>query len=612
MKHLVHTLLAALAVSAVSTSPVRAQAEGWPADYDGVMLQAFYWDSYSDTQWVNIAQQADELAHYFNLIWIPNSAETADYRHNKRSTMGYDPCFWLTHNTCFGTEAQLRNMISTFKDKGTGFIADVVINHKNGLNSWADFPQETVVGSNTGKTYTVKWNYTSSAYPEVCKTDEANTNTSSPAYGKCTGAADTGDDFNGYRDLDHTNATVEDNVMTYLDFLLNELGYAGFRYDMVKGYAPRYTQMYNNSCAAKFSVGEYWDGTPANVKTWINNTGKTSAAFDFPMKYLIKSAFGGEWNKLSTYATATLAGDAAYSRYAVTFVDNHDTGDPATDADPQRANIAAANAYILAMPGTPCIWLSHWKAYNTAIKKCILARKLAGVTNTSSITSCVANANGCALTVKGAKGNVLLVLGESTASTSGYQLTCEGENFRYYVSNGLDISEIENVKESGNTHEIPAFCTMTTGETCAFFEVPASWTNVTKVNCWAWDSGGNYTGGKWPGATCTLLGKTSNGNAVYKWTWDGSYTGKTATTPSHIIFSAGTGSPQQNDMTFKNGNYYGLSEVYGNVADTPSGITTPQTAEQHLSQPWYNLQGQRIDRPRHGISLQKGRKVVVR
>lgn len=37
-------------------------AQGWPANYQGVMLQGFYWDSFNDSQWTNLESQADELA----------------------------------------------------------------------------------------------------------------------------------------------------------------------------------------------------------------------------------------------------------------------------------------------------------------------------------------------------------------------------------------------------------------------------------------------------------------------------------------------------------------------------------------------------------------------
>ena len=47
---------------------------GWPANYDGVMLQGFYWNSYTDTNWANLQSQADELSQFFNLIWVPQSS----------------------------------------------------------------------------------------------------------------------------------------------------------------------------------------------------------------------------------------------------------------------------------------------------------------------------------------------------------------------------------------------------------------------------------------------------------------------------------------------------------------------------------------------------------
>lgn len=119
---------------AMLLSAFGAKAVGWPANYDGVMLQGFYWDSYKVTGWTNLTSQADELSKYFQLIWIPNSAKS-------EGGMGYHPIYWFTnHNTDFGTEAELRTMIKTFKEKGTGMIADVIINHRNGVSNWTNFP----------------------------------------------------------------------------------------------------------------------------------------------------------------------------------------------------------------------------------------------------------------------------------------------------------------------------------------------------------------------------------------------------------------------------------------------------------------------------------------
>lgn len=596
--------------------PLGIMAQGWPANYGGVMLQGFYWDSYSDTKWTNLTSQADELSKYFNLIWVPQSGWC-----NSTTDMGYYPRYWFNQNSAFGTEQELRTMISTFKAKGTGIIADVVVNHKNGEYKWCDFANETVKGKN--KTYSVTWDNT--GYTQICNNDEANTATKSEAKGKIKGAADTGLGDTGCRDLDHTNATTQQNIKTYEDFLLNEMGYTGFRYDFVKGYDPQYIKMYNEASKPKFSVGEYWQGSVTaskkddhpfgGVKDWVDATDKTSAAFDFPMKYLIKGAFNdGNWKLLDKNLTSTLVG--IEPQYAVTFIDNHDTGEPHVNPDPQRANVEAANAYILAMPGTPCIWISHWKPYKYTIKKCILARKIAGVTNTSSIVKSDGQDNGYVLIVKGDKGKVLLLLGSPAYDTTGYQLACEGENFKYYVSSGLDISEINNIKREDTGHVIPSFCTVNDGEVCAFFEQPATSDWKGDIYCYTWDN--NYEfGGKWPGAACTQVGTTSDGKTVWKWTWDkkvilrsGGTSSASYTIPTNIIFTnKKTGKKQTNDMAFKNGNYYGENVTYGNA----TGISVVK-ANAQTDESWYTIGGTHLSgKPtQKGVYIHQGKKVVVK
>ena len=122
--------------------PLLMMAQGWPANYPGVMLQGFYWDSYSATQWTNLQSQADELSQYFSLVWIPQSAYCGG------QSMGYDDLYWFSnYNSSFGTENELRSLITTFKNKGIGTIADVVINHRKTLTSWTDFPSETYKGT---------------------------------------------------------------------------------------------------------------------------------------------------------------------------------------------------------------------------------------------------------------------------------------------------------------------------------------------------------------------------------------------------------------------------------------------------------------------------------
>ena len=562
---------------------IMTMAQGWPENYGGVMLQGFYWDGYADSKWTALEKQADELSQYFDLIWIPQSGKTSEYYHTKRNTMGYDPCFWLDHNSCWGTEAELKKMIQTFKDKGTGIIEDVVINHKNGLTTWVDFPDEE------NGTYSIKWDNTN--FSGICQDDECNKN----GY-KTTGAKDTGDNFEGYRDLDHTNETVQKNVKTYLDFLLKELGYAGFRYDMVKGYAAKYTGNYNNTANPTYSVGECWDGNKTVVTNWIDGTkvdGKIqSAAFDFPMKYNINSAFGGgNWNALSN---SMLSNDKTYARYSVTFVDNHDTfRRDENKKDYLGNNICAANAYILTMPGTPCLFLKHWQSNKGTLKRLIALRKAAGITNESEILASETLGNGYLLCVQGSKGKLRLHLGpvgniSFNNPEDMWTLAIEGKNYKVYASKDVDQTAMNAITDEDEKPEeeveIPSFCTIAEGETCAFFVAPKSW--GSQIKCWRWDKQYNYTTNVWPGVNCEKLGTDSKGNTVWKWTLKASDKKSQASTNEGIIFN--DGSKQTGDLAFTNGGYYNENGLQGVV--TTTGIRNIKTQTDGLIKV-YSLDG---------------------
>ena len=108
-------------------------------------MQGFAWDSYSESSWSMLESQAHEISEFFDLIWVPNSA----YAGSMTMNMGYHPVYWFKQDCAFGTETELRSMINTYKELGVGFVADIVINHRNGVGvggSWVDFPAETYKG----------------------------------------------------------------------------------------------------------------------------------------------------------------------------------------------------------------------------------------------------------------------------------------------------------------------------------------------------------------------------------------------------------------------------------------------------------------------------------
>ena len=410
--------------------PAMMIGQGWPSNYGGVMLQGFYWDSYSDSQWTKLESQADEFAEFFDLVWIPQSGHCSGY-----NSMGYDDLYWFTnYNSSFGTKAQLQSMINTFSSKGIGTIADVVINHRKNVSNWVDFPAETY----KGVTYQLK-------STDICRDDDggaALTWATQNGY-SLSANNDTGEDWGGMRDLDHSSANVQKSVKAYIKMLLDDLGYAGFRYDMTKGYAAQYTGIYNSYANPTYSVGEYWDGNLSAVKAWIDGTKVSgvvqSAAFDFPFRYTIRDAVNNnKWTNLAGTSRG-LNMESNYARYAVTFVENHDTQyrSASEPQDPIKQYVEAANAYMLAMPGTPCIFLKHWMDYKESIKQMIYARQLAGITNTSVTAQQASNSssNYYARSTTGTRGTLLVAMGSTSyAIPSSYVLVASGTNYRLALS----------------------------------------------------------------------------------------------------------------------------------------------------------------------------------
>jgi len=425
---------------------ITAMAQGWPSQYDGIMLQAFYWDSYEDTNWTVLERQADDLASTFSLVWLPQSGNCGG------RSMGYDDLYWFNnYNSSFGNEQQLRSLISTFRSKGIKTIADVVINHRRNVSNWVDFPKETYKG--------VTYEMTST---DICYNDDGgNTRNWATKNGyQLSANADTGEDWGGMRDLDHKSQNVQRCVKAYLGFLRNDLGYDGFRYDMVKGYSASFTGQYNVSSQPEFSVGECWDGTNT-IKNWIEGTKVNdiiqSAAFDFQFKYVVRNATDRQdWSYLNKQndgnwpLVSSNFEQGKYRRYAVTFVENHDTQvrlDGSSNG-PLKKDTLAANAYMLAMPGTPCVFLKHWQDYSVQIKAMVAARKQAGINSESAYGPFRSNTNYYASIIKTNDENRLLVVvgkvamleEQGSIDASQWAKVLEGYHYAYYFPTSMNTA----------------------------------------------------------------------------------------------------------------------------------------------------------------------------
>ena len=413
-------------------------SQGWASDYSGVMLQGFSWDSYNESQWKVLEKQADELKNYIDLVWLPQSGKCLE----TTQVMGYMPYYYFNQNSSFGSEAELRSLITKFKAAGIGAIADVVINHRN-TEGWYTFPAETY----KGVTYQMQ-------STDICKNDDGGTTATQAATDGVSLSQnnDEGTDFGGCRDIDHKSENVQKVIKAYLKYLKDDLGYTGFRYDMVKGFDGSHVADYNDATGVEYSVGEYWDGND-KIESWINRTNKKSAAFDFQFRYNVRDAVNGaangkvatssDWSKLNS--NDNLMHDANYRRYAVTFVENHDTQkrSESEQNDPLRKDTIAANAYMLAMPGTPCIFQPHWNAYKSEIKEMIAARKYAGITNMSNYVNKQSKKTLYVNEVTGTKHKLLVAVGNDAAGyagETGYTKILSGYHYAYFLSNDAETS----------------------------------------------------------------------------------------------------------------------------------------------------------------------------
>lgn len=413
-------------------------SQGWASDYSGIMLQGFSWDSYNESQWKVLEKQADELKNYIDLVWLPQSGKCLE----TTQVMGYMPYYYFNQNSSFGSEAELRSLITKFKAAGIGAIADVVINHRN-TEGWYTFPAETY----KGVTYQMQ-------STDICKNDDGGTTATQAATDgvSLSQNIDEGTDFGGCRDIDHKSENVQKVIKAYLKYLKDDLGYTGFRYDMVKGFDGSHVADYNDATGVEYSVGEYWDGNE-KIESWINSTNKKSAAFDFQFRYNVRDAVNGaangkvttssDWSKLNS--NDNLMHDANYRRYAVTFVENHDTQyrSETEQNDPLRKDTIAANAYMLAMPGTPCIFQPHWNAYKSEIKEMIAARKYAGITNMSNYANKQSKKTLYVNEVTGTKHKLLVAVGNDAAGyagETGYTKILSGYHYAYFLSNDAETS----------------------------------------------------------------------------------------------------------------------------------------------------------------------------
>lgn len=422
-----------------------------PEQCTDVMLQAFYWDSYDlkakygTTQWETLSNQASEIATYFDLVWLAPSAKSS-------GGTGYHPSQWCNQTSYHGSRGMLEKLIKNLHAGNVKVIADIVVNHRDNRTSWCNFWSEDFG----------KYGQFQLTASHICKDDEVNTDSKAGScQGSATGAYDTGEKYNAARDLDHTNTYVQNAVKAYLKWMRDEMKYDGFRFDVAKGFSPSYFGVYASDSKPYFAVGEYLDGNYDLLKAWVNGTGNKSTAFDFALKFqgLNDGLAKGDLSKLVWNNQPAGLIHSDMRRWAVTFVDNHDTFERGNGNDFTGINnkdlILQANAFILSNPGVPCVFYPHWVKYKDDIQKMIVARKSVGIHNQSAVTINESGNDKYIATIAGKNGNLILKLGAGSnaqATPAGYTKAASGTNWAMYIQVTSAVAPKLIVSPAGGTY----------------------------------------------------------------------------------------------------------------------------------------------------------------
>jgi alpha-amylase len=325
----------------------------------GVMMQAFYWDcprieGIPFGWWAHLQTKVPELAGVgFTALWLPPANKAAN-----NTSMGYDPYDFFDLGefdqkgsvaTWFGQKDALIALIDAAHGAQMQVYADFVIDHCSGADAQEVSPIDGVSRWTLFKPRSGRFpRDTECFHPSRYETwDEGQ--------------------FNGMPDLCHRNPAVYTALLDCAEWMIEDVGFDGFRFDFVKGYGPWMVRaiqelrgLHGDKAFKPFSVGECWDGS-RRIEDWLDQANVWSDnpvhAFDFPLRYRLRDlcqSYGFSLRQLA--APGTVLTDRASA--AVTFVENHDV----VRDDPIIRDKMLAYAFILTHQGYPCVF---WQDYYT-------------------------------------------------------------------------------------------------------------------------------------------------------------------------------------------------------------------------------------------------------
>mmetsp|Transcript_13195 Transcript_13195/g.27873 ORF Transcript_13195/g.27873 Transcript_13195/m.27873 type:complete len:729 (-) Transcript_13195:1725-3911(-) len=398
-----------------------------------IILQSFNWESCKHAWYKTLMEQSSEFAEAgFTALWLPPATDSV-------SPQGYLPRDLYCLDSQYGSEGELRELVKTIQSKGLKAVADIVINHRcahyqDDQGRWNKFGGRLAWDKNA-----------------ICSNN--------PQFGG-TGNIDSGDDYEAAPNIDHTQEFVQKDLVEWLNYLKKSIGFNGWRFDYVKGYGGRFTRAYIDGSVPELAIGEFWDSCDytegvldynqdkhrQRTVDWCDQTGGTSAAFDFTTKGILQEAVGRNerWRLVDAEGRPPGMVGVWPSR-AVLFIENHDTGSTLGHWPFPHHGLHEGYAYILTHPGTPCVFYDHYyqdeAGLRDAIMKLIRIRKRFGINSRSKVKISKAVAEVYAAVVDD-KVAVKIGPGDYTPNAGGkneWNLCCSGPNFAVWHKQGAIV-----------------------------------------------------------------------------------------------------------------------------------------------------------------------------
>ena len=113
-------------------------------------------------------------------------------------------------------------------------------------------------------------------------------------------------------------------------------------------------------------------------------------------------------------------------------------------------------AYMLSMPGVPCVFYPHWVTFKDKLKPMINARYKTGVHSESAVSD-EAGDGYYKATITGTNGEIRLLIGPNSgydSTPAGYTLAVKGENYGVYYKTTTARGDKNNNRTPQGIEEI--------------------------------------------------------------------------------------------------------------------------------------------------------------